>query len=106
MVRLICAFIKQPRRFDLSVLLQHSATIVRAGTDEAVAQRVADAICIQRSTAEGLPDRTRAFASFIAAVKGKEYQGFHPAKLVFQAVRTHDGTRFSALGPHDRSRRS
>ena len=71
------------------MLLQRSATtVVRAGTDEAVAQRVADAICIQRSTAEGLPDRTRAFASFIAAVKGKEYQGFHPAKLVFQAVRT------------------
>ena len=68
--------------------MQHSTAIILAtGTDEAVAQRVADAICIQRSTAEGLPDRTRAFASFIAAVKGKEYQGFHPAKLVFQAVR-------------------
>ena len=87
------------------MLLQHSATILATGTDEAVAQRVADAICIQRSTAEGLPDRTRAFASFIAAVKGKEYQGFHPAKLVFQAVRTH-GTRFCALGPRDMSRRS
>ena len=37
------------------------------------------------------------FAKFIAAVKGKEYQGFHPAKLVFQALRIHLNDEFDEL---------
>ena len=41
-------------------------TLYGDGTDtEAVAQRVADAICIRRVSPEGLPTRTREFASFI-----------------------------------------
>jgi hypothetical protein len=41
--------------------------------------------------------QTREFASFIQAVKGKEYQGFHPAKLVFQAIRIHLNDEFNEL---------
>ena len=72
-------------------------TLYGDGVDtEAVSRRVADAICIKRAT-DGLPTRTREFAKFIAAVKGKEYQGFHPAKLVFQSLRIHLNDEFDEL---------
>lgn len=72
-------------------------TLYGDGVDtEAVSRRVADAICIKRAT-DGLPTRTREFAKFVAAVKGKEYQGFHPAKLVFQSLRIHLNDEFNEL---------
>jgi len=72
-------------------------TLYGDGVDtEGVSRRVADAICIKRATG-GLPTRTREFAKFVAAVKGKEYQGFHPAKLVFQSLRIHLNDEFDEL---------
>lgn len=72
-------------------------TLYGDGVDSVdVSRRVADAICIKRATG-GLPTRTREFAKFVAAVKGKEYQGFHPAKLVFQSLRIHLNDEFDEL---------
>lgn len=72
-------------------------TLYGDGVDtEAISRRVADAICIKRATG-ALPTRTREFAKFVAAVKGKEYQGFHPAKLVFQSLRIHLNDEFDEL---------
>ena len=72
-------------------------TLYGDGVDtEAVSRRVADAICIKRATGD-LPTRTREFAKFVAAVKGQEYQGFHPAKLVFQSLRIHLNDEFDEL---------
>lgn len=54
------------------------------GQDRIAAQRIADAICLQREQEGGLPSRTREFAALVAAAKGREYQAMHPAKLTFQ----------------------
>jgi 16S rRNA (cytosine1402-N4)-methyltransferase len=67
--------------------------------DRLVTRRVADAICVRRDdvSSGGLPNRTRAFASFIEQVKTRDYQGMHPAKLVFQALRIHINDEFGEL---------
>eukprot|EP01065_Artemidia_motanka_P008192 TRINITY_DN14106_c0_g1_i1.p1 TRINITY_DN14106_c0_g1~~TRINITY_DN14106_c0_g1_i1.p1 ORF type:complete len:570 (+),score=219.25 TRINITY_DN14106_c0_g1_i1:96-1712(+) len=66
------------------------------GTDPIVARRVADAVCVLRSTT-GIPERTRAFAAVCERVKGREYQLMHPAKLIFQAIRIHLNDEFGEL---------
>lgn len=60
-------------------------TVYGDGQDRAAAQRIADAVCLQREAEGGLPSRTREFAALVASVKGREYQAMHPAKLTFQA---------------------
>ena len=66
-------------------------------TDHAAARRVADAVVLQRSTKEGLPNTTRAFAELVSKAKGIEYQHMHPAKLTFQGLRIHLNQEFDEM---------
>jgi 16S rRNA (cytosine1402-N4)-methyltransferase len=65
-------------------------------SDPSAARRVADAVVVARESAS-LPSTTKAFASLVAAAKGKEYQAMHPAKLTFQALRIHLNQEFDEM---------
>eukprot|EP00933_Yihiella_yeosuensis_P039354 TRINITY_DN3331_c1_g4_i1.p1 TRINITY_DN3331_c1_g4~~TRINITY_DN3331_c1_g4_i1.p1 ORF type:complete len:491 (-),score=88.64 TRINITY_DN3331_c1_g4_i1:356-1828(-) len=67
-------------------------------SDPYCARRVADAVCLARSSSgSGCPKTTQAFGKLVSACRGYEYQAMHPAKTVFQALRIHLNDEFGQL---------
>ena len=85
-------FLQSAKRDEIiRVLYEYGET-----SDKVAARRIADAICLARSS-NTLPKRTREFATLVAEAKGHEYQPMHSAKLTFQALRIHLNDEFGEL---------